>query len=435
MLPDESFDPPAPPTTNPPTTTPPVVPPPTQTNPPTLPTPAPIQDVVNWGRVDSATFQHHSLTAGSQRQITAVNNGLLTIEFTNSATNAGTATLYDADGNYLAASRSTPNGLRLDANVAAGQSYRLHIAGLETAVDVRVTNLVQIDGTAVYVYGTSGNDAYSFAAGDTHEVIANGTRYEFASSATRRMYLLGGDGQDSVTLTGSASYDAAALRPGKVSLRTTTVLVLARGFETASVDGRTGQDVAYFADSNARDVFTSWGDRAELTGGGSHLQVTGFESVRARSFAGDDAANLHTNSVSDSVSRVGPATRLISSTALREVTGFGTVSMFDTALLNVAAASNLTKQSVDVSLASVFSPEIKPHDGVYQDIGERSDRRPRSAANPTRRLRELDAIHAAISEADLATDRGQASWNRLIDSPADGDSDPSPHIVDALFAE
>src|SRR5690606_38918027 len=160
--------------------------------------------------------------------------------------------------------------------------------------------LVQIDGTAVYVYGTSGNDAYSFAAGDTHEVIANGARYEFASSTTRRMYFLGGEGQDTVSLVGSTSYDAAALRPGKVSLRTTAVLVLARGFETASVDGRTGQDVAYFADSSAHETFTSWGDRAELTGGGSHLQVTGFESVRARSFAGDDAANLHTNSASAS---------------------------------------------------------------------------------------------------------------------------------------
>jgi hypothetical protein len=438
VLPDENVNPPAPPTpptSTPPPTTPPISTPPTQTNPPAVPTPAPIQDVANWGRVDSATFQHQSFVAGSQRQITAVNNGLLTIEFTNSVSNAGTATLYDESGKYLATAQATPNGLRLDANVAAGESYRLHIAGVETAVDVRVTNLVQIDGTAVYLYGTSANDHYSFAAGDTHEVVANGAHYEFASSSARRMYLFGGDGQDNVSLTGSASYDSAALRPGKVSLRTTTVVVLARGFETALIDGRAGQDVAYFADSSAHETFASRGDRAELTGGGSYLQVTGFESVRARSFAGDDAANLHTNSTIDSVSRVGAATRLISSTALREVAGFGTVSMYDTAVLSAATTNNAFNLSVDVSIASVSSADVKPHDGLFQDIGQRSDRRPRSAIGTTRRTRGLDAVHAANGEAPSATDRAQASWNRLVDSQVEVGSNSNPIAVDAIFAE
>ncbi|MEX2187174.1 MAG: S8 family serine peptidase, partial [Pirellulales bacterium] len=315
---------------------------PTPTPTPADPSPgSPAPSVVDWGVVDSAVFAGQSFSGQAWRKMSAANDGILTIEFA-AAASGGSAKLFDATGTLVAVATPTGSGLRLDASVVAGQAYRVQISAAGEGIDVRVTNLVRRDGMAVYVLGTSGDDAFAFTAGGvynglSHEVIVNGTRYTFDTGTTRRVYLLGGDGQDTVTLVGTNGFDAATLRPGKVSLRTTTVLALARGFETATIDGRGGRDVAYFGDSQADETFTAWGDRVELVGGASLLRAVDFESVRARSFAGQDTATLHASDATDQVSRVGPSTRLIGASVLREVTGFDTVSTF--AALSVQFAS------------------------------------------------------------------------------------------------
>ncbi len=411
---------------------------------PVSPTPgSPAPSVVDWGVVDSAVFVGQSLSGQAWRTISAANDGILTIEFIASAAPNGSARLFDAMGTVVAVAAPSAGGLRLDANVIAGQSYQLRISDGGDGVDVRVTNLVRRDGMSVYVLGTSGDDTFAFAAGTTHDgsphdVVVNGARYTFGTATTRRVYLLGGDGHDSVTLVGTDGFDAAALRPGKVSLRTTSVLALARGFESATVDGRGGRDVAYFADSHLKETFTSWGDRAELVGGSSYLRTVGFESVRARSFAGQDTATLHVDAATEQVSRVGSATRLIGTNVLREVSGFDTVSTlgvstFGASMFGMANASaNSMSVDVSVELKQVALP-MPAYDGTFAQFAIRAAEMETSARrsvpfdvdasaaalaearslSPARRASAVAVVQAIDVAGELAG-RGQRSWHRLV---------------------
>jgi hypothetical protein len=298
--------------------------------------------------------------------------------------------LVDDGGRVLVESRTTSYGLRLDADVVAQEQYRLLVRGVNAGADVRITNLVRVADGALFLEGTAATDAVTFEAGQTtHELVVNGARYTYDATSIRRVYLFGGDGHDSTTLVGTDAADAAALRPGKVSLRTTKVMVLARGFETATIDGRGGIDAAYFADSAASETFTSWADRAELVGGTSRLAVTAFESVRARSFAGGDTATLHLDAATQRISQVAASTRLIGANVLRELTGFGVIETL------VAAPTGVAETFVvdEPATSAAYSPTA--NDRVFGDV-ERAARRKRVNAGTFEHV--LDAIATAAHQ-------------------------------------
>lgn len=434
----------------PPTSQPPAEPAPQPLPMPSVPPPE--ADVADWGRIDSTVFQGQSFVADAQRNVLAANSGILTIEVIASTGQPGSAALYDASGNLLATATPTAGGLRLDAEVAAGRAYRIHFAGVGSSVDVRLTNLVRIHDSGVYVFGTPNDDDFAFAAGTTHEIAANGTRYEIAPSAARRVYLFGGAGHDRVSLAGTSGYDAAALRPGKVSLRTSNVLVLARDFESATIDGRAGQDVAFFADSRANESFTAWGDRAELVGADSRLLALGFESIRARSFGGQDSAALHAASATDRIAYVGASTRLIGANLLREVTGFQSVATFGAAplvpLVTSERDAGVGAGIVEVSPSNSIRHSAPAHDDLFRRIG-------RQAAAPAGEAaaRVLESANReAAGQAAFArlandgidfADRGVARWTRLAVSvhrevlpPDAGANAPAvTAAVDAVHAE
>jgi hypothetical protein len=370
-------------------------------------------------------FADQTLSGRTWRDLTAARDGILTVEFVG-ASSGGSARLYDSRGTLVAIAAAATGGLRLDAEVIAGQRYRVEGDSVGSNVDVRVTNLVQRDGAAVYVFGTTGDDAVAFHAGTahggtTHEVIANGTRYTFDVATTRRVYLLGGGGSDTVTLVGTNNVDAAALRPGKESLRTSTAVALARGFETATVDGRGGRDAAYFADSQASETFTSWGDRTELAGGSSRLVATGFESVRARSFGGSDVATLHVDAATDRVSRVGSATMLLGANVLREVRGFQSVSTLSaTTFASVAIEANVTLEnlasSIVVSAAQRIAAPATFHADVFAGFARQLDAHHSAPAARTRVDLEAAAESLIIARGlshQARTDA--AALNRLVD--------------------
>lgn len=443
----------------PPNSQPPLDPPPDEPAPPVPPPPAPtlpsppVADVVDWGAIDSATFHRRSFAPDARRDVVAVNSGLFTVEITATFPGqSGSAALYDARGNLVAAATNGPSGLRLDADVDAGRAYQIRFTGIRGVVDVRLTNLVRVDSSGAYVFGTANDDAFAFAAGPTHELVANGTRYEIAPSAARRVYLFGGGGNDSATLVGTSGFDAAALRPGKISLRTSSVLVLARDFESATIDGRTGRDVAYFADSQASESFSAWGDRAELVGGTSRLRALGFESIRARSFSGQDTAALHAESAADQIAQVGASTRLIGANLLREVTGFQSVETFVVSplalLADDAPHATLVSRVVDVSPGNPIRPHDSARDELFRRVG-RSTPFPASetavggedSATCETAAREVYA-RLAGEGVELAS-RAGVRWNRFATSdgrtshrrPDSAPTSPSAAAVDAAHAE
>lgn len=437
--PPETPPPEAPPSQTPPAATPTPVP----TNPPPSTTPAP--SAVDWGRVDSALFADQALSGQAARNVTATHDGILTVEFVGAT--GGSARLYDGRGTLVAAASPTSGNLRLDATVIAGQSYRIAVDSVGASVDVRVTNLVRQDGLALYVFGTQNDDTFAFTAaapfaGTPHEVIANGTRYTFDATTVRRAYLLGGDGNDTVTLVGTNNVDAAALRPGKISLRTTTVLALARGFETATIDGRGGRDTAYFADSQANETFTSWDDRAELFGGSSRLTVSGFESVRARSFGGNDTATLHVDAATDRVSQVGSSTMLLGANVLRELSGFQAIS---TLAVSPVALANLAEPVSSLSVNASATDRALPPSPTSQDVFASFARRETASATSQRSQTRFDFDTAAaaalvargipvkppvdgetvaqlVGETAGAIERADVVWNRLCANAPAGET-------------
>jgi subtilisin family serine protease len=423
---------PANPPSNPPTQ-PPAQPPALPTSP--TPTPAPTPDLGNWGRVASSKFFGQTFASGASRDVTATNSGVLTVEVIASTSRQGTVSLVDGQGNVLGIAVATEAGLRLDANVTAGQSYRIQFAGIGAAVDVRITNLVKIEAAGIYVYGTPDNDNFALTAGTQQVIFVNGARYEFASAIGRRVYMFGGEGHDTIALTGTIGYDAAVLRPGKVSLRTTSGLAIARDFESVTIDGLAGQDTAFFSDSEADENFSAFANQAELVGGSSRLRAIGFESIRARSFGGQDTATIHAASHTDQISHIGKATRLVGTNLLREVKGFESVATL--------GLSTVGPQSIiDVTPAVELHPNATAYDDAFRRIGRNAETpvKLNGTASDTvleaiveSRLRSQpgDDSHRSSAGADaiaqiaaeLGDARAEARWNRLAaSSEAEGAS-------------
>ena len=171
-------------------------------------------------------------------------DGTLTVEADGSGAGSTTLTLYDNNLTQVATSTGTNGDLRVDWTGTPGAPYFIRVSGSNTDVDVRLTNLVDIDIATgiVTVQGTSGDDNFVLdPSGSVHTFTINGVKYELNPANASRIVFEGGAGNDHVTLIDSAFDERLTGSDDWLSVTNNHGLELtAYGIESARAEGTHG---------------------------------------------------------------------------------------------------------------------------------------------------------------------------------------------------
>lgn len=170
-------------------------------------------------------------------------DGILTV-IANGVDGAGSAklTLYDEDLQQLTSSTGSNGDTRIDWTGTTGQPYFLRVQGSNPDVDVQLTNLVSIIGSAISVRGTTGDDTFSYdASGSTHTYTINGVSYTLNPASGMSVNFQGGAGDDHVNLIDSAFDDELSGDNDTLSFSNSNGLsLIAEGIESARAQSSTG---------------------------------------------------------------------------------------------------------------------------------------------------------------------------------------------------
>ncbi|MEE8452775.1 MAG: S8 family serine peptidase [Thermoguttaceae bacterium] len=233
--------------------------------------------------------------------LSTVRDGLLTIEALFGGAPGNVAmTLYDADYGDLATSSATAGGQRLDWQAAESERFVLKVSGSESAVDLRLANLVNQTAGIVRVYGTSADNLFEFTAGSQYQVTIDDFAYQFESADVTVVTFTPGAGNDTAVLTGSTDDETVWMYPTSTTMSGTGYMVTVSGAEEVSVDGGGGNDTVYLYDSAGDDRFYGKETVSWLTGNGFTNIARNFDRVDAYSDAGgNDRAYLYDSAGDD----------------------------------------------------------------------------------------------------------------------------------------
>ncbi len=133
----------------------------------------------------------------------------------------------------------------------------------------------QVSGNNLYVYGTSGNDNFSFTAGATSNTVTlNGSNYNVNPSQIHNIYFYGQGGSDRTILTDTLFKANATLSPHSATLSGPDYFVSVNNVLSNIIDGRSG-DTASFYDSPGNDTFSVSGVSASMYDSGmTYLNYT-----------------------------------------------------------------------------------------------------------------------------------------------------------------
>ena len=241
------------------------------------------------GVVDFREIAGLNLTDGNRWYgVQASRQGYFTIAalFTGSTDNLQ-VTLYDANHGELASSSPAAGGERTDWQASAGATYYFSVSGSIADVDLRLANLVQLQGDAVTVYGTAAVDQFEFTASSPYLVAVNGVEYQFDPATVASVAFDGAAGDDTAVLTGSIADDTAIVYPDRGLMRGTGYEVNVAGTTSVAVHGGGGTtDVAHLYDSSGDDAFTSSPNTGTLSGSGFSNSAAGFYYVHGYGKAG-----------------------------------------------------------------------------------------------------------------------------------------------------
>ncbi len=303
--------------------------------------PASEPDFIDLGAVDQARFGDVRFDADTRFQVTTVRAGLWTLE---AADARAVYSVTDADGRVLATSKSG----RVDITVRANQALTVVSATAgELHTDLTVTNLVQISGNRVSVFGTAADDAFVFEAGSTHALAINGAGYSFAADTVSVFHFDGGSGRDSVVLTGSTDAEDAVLKPFAAELRGTGYQVTTTATETNAIISGGGNDRVTMLDSAGDDLLVTSPEEATLAGAGFENRAVGFRTVHAYSTAGgNDTARLYGSAGNDTLTVSPEQAKLVGATFYARVKYFDSVTAYaaggnDTARFTDSAGNDL----------------------------------------------------------------------------------------------
>ena len=230
---------------------------------------------------------------------TAARSGALTVEALLAQAGGNIdLKLYNSNYQLIGTSAGVGNE-RIDFSVLAGQRFYVQLLGTNAHVSLRVANLIGQAGATLYVYGTAGNDAFSYNAGTTHRFTVNGVEYAFGWQHINGLNFNGLAGSDTITLRGN--YHPRPRRPAarRRLAFASWYQANASGFENVTLVSGGGGDTAVFYDSSGDDAFVADPTSATFTGAGATNVATGFARVEAYVSTGDDAATFHDSTGND----------------------------------------------------------------------------------------------------------------------------------------
>lgn len=244
----------------------------------------------DWGSVAFASFQNQRIAGEAWYQVTTARSGILTLE-TMLRGGPLQVELLDANRQLLTTATSASDYARLDATVQAGNTYFVRVRG-DSAADFRLTNLVSQLGSNVQVFGTAGDDAFTFTAGTQHQLAINGVTYRFNARAAASITFIGQGGNDSALLVGTAQTETASFTPSVAALSGTTFRVAVSGVNKVALDGQGGYDRLDITGTTGDDVLTIARNDVSFLGGGLELRGLNFSAVNAVASTGNDEARL-----------------------------------------------------------------------------------------------------------------------------------------------
>lgn len=320
------------------------------------PTPTPREA---WGAIDLKAVNDLAISGQAIFQFSAIRTGLLTIEALASAGSNIKVELLNASEQLLATANRSGDALRLDANVVANGNYLVRITGSAADLDLRLANLVSQTGTSVSIFGTAGDDVYSFSAGAQHVVTINGMSYRFHASQATAFSFSGQGGNDAVTLTGTTRGEAATFHPSVASLVGANFRATATGATSVTFVGGGGSDSLNLADTSGDDLVTIARGEASLATGTMRVRGLHFTSVTAISSSGNDEARLYDTPGNDRFTAYATSATLTGVGYLHTVRGFDRViaqasSRGDTAYMYDSSGNDtFTASPTEASLAGL----------------------------------------------------------------------------------
>jgi hypothetical protein len=286
---------------------------------------APPPQVV-WGQVSQNSFNDLKVAGETWYQISATRDGWLTIESLLSGGNVRVE-LLNANQQSVAAFDASGSYGRLDANVIAGGTYFVRVTGNASDVDFRLTNLVSQAGGVVNVFGTAGDDVFSYAAAQ-QELSINGVSYRLSASTIN---FSGNGGSDTANLFGTIRNEVATFMPDSAALSGSGFRVVVTGAKNVTFDGAGGDDRLDLTGTAGDDLFTIARGDASLIGGGFNIRGLRFNTVNAIAGAGDDEARLFDTTGNDRFTAYATSATLSGAGYAHTVRGFDRV---------IATASN-----------------------------------------------------------------------------------------------
>ena len=248
------------------------------------------------GIIASSQFQKELVAGQNTYSLTAVRDGVLTVE-SQWAGQAGLEfNVYSQQG-QLIGSASGQGSVRIDATVSAGEQVTIEVTSQRNgqSIDLAVANLVSVDNGVLTLHGTNSDDSISVDTRGGIEASVNGIEYQWARSTVDQVVVRGHEGSDTIDLQLGGEDDQVSLLTDTVHARNFNLTFIATGFDHSSVAGGGGFDQLYFVDSVGDDqisagqnengsAFVSL-DRST----GESRQATDFEQNYIRSISGTDS--------------------------------------------------------------------------------------------------------------------------------------------------
>lgn len=239
-------------------------------------------------------------------------NGLREGSETSTVTNASGA--YELTtpvaGTYTVAVESS-FGYRTSAGGVASYTSTISVGQTISGRDFARFQDVQLTGSTVRVFGTSGADNITYTASTTHQFNVNGISYSVAPATYNNIEIGGASGNDSIFIQANDGNDTITIDPGTVALNGVTTVaggiahnynLSATSFSDVDVDLGDGTlDKATLNDGAGDDDLFAHPTTGRLKGAGYDHFVEGFDELYAfgnrggndRAYVYDGLSNDH----------------------------------------------------------------------------------------------------------------------------------------------
>lgn len=257
------------------------------------------QDLGSVAFLDTSSLTSATLSA------TAANDGLFSILYSNAGVASGNEGLTASLGNaQFSTQHWQVDGLRLDLPVVAGQAIVIQLPeGSLASGQLTIANLVEQEGSSLFVGGTGGQDNYDIDLRNGLQLSVGRVEYAFESSAISKVQLDAGGSGDSISVQGTDKIESVELRPGNTAIENQQIQLSIQGVEEVSFSGGGNTDRIYMYDSNTDDTLRAYPGRAELIGVGYHFEVDDASRVFVHATGGgEDLAYVYDSAGDDRLS-------------------------------------------------------------------------------------------------------------------------------------